>query len=277
MSSTECTRCGAELPADAHFCPTCGLAVDEEDPTTAQPVPREETTPAPAAYDVAMPRYFGLTPPTVLFALATASLAIAVALAIVGRWVAAIVFALVSLVFLGLFVAVARRKPDTGLARGSARTTDRLRERTGWVAEAVTVRAGTRREVTRLRAELHRDAESHDRLLRELGAAVYERDKEATERVSKQIARLDEEARAKEAEMQAIVRDAHERLDRSRRRIEPTLIEPPQPVPVPEPSPPPDEGTPPQPAPVPEPSPPPDEATPPQPPRIPEPAPPSEP
>lgn len=270
MSTSECPRCGARVPAEARFCQACGLAV-AEDPTTAQQVPREETTPAPASFDVAMPRYFGLTPPTVLFALATAALAISIAMAIGSRWVPAIVFAFLSLVFLGLFLAVARRKPDSRLASGSARTANRLRERTGWLAESLSIRTGTQREVTRLRAELLRSAGERERLLQQLGVAVYERNEEARERVSEQIARLDGESREKEGQMQAIVQQAHERLERGRRRVEPTVIEPPQPAPVPEPSPPPDEGTPPQPAPVPEPSPPPDEGTPPQPPTVPEP------
>jgi hypothetical protein len=273
MSASSCERCGSRVPRGARFCPACGLAVGQS-PTTAQEVPRAETTAGPVSFDVAMPRYFGLTPPTVLFALATAALAVAIALAIGGRWVWAIVLALLSLAFLGLFIAVARRKPDSGLARGSVRAADRLRERTGWLAEALSIRSNARRELTRLQSELLRDASERDRLLLQLGAAVYERDEEARERSTERIAQLDAATREKEAEMQAIVQHAHERLERGRRRVEPTLIEPPQPVPVPEPSPPPDEGTPPQPARIPEPSPPPDEGTPPQPVPVPEPSPP---
>lgn len=275
MSNAECPRCGAALPRGARFCPACGLPV-ADDPTAAQTLPPDETTPSPATYDVATPRYFGLTPPTVLFAFATAALAIAIALAILGEWIAAIILAVVSLVFLGLFLAVARRKPDTGLARGSARSAERLRERTGWMAESVAIRTSVRRDVTRLRAELLRDAGTRDGLLQQLGSAVYDGDDEARQLVSEQLAQLDAATHAKEAEMQAIVQDAHERLERGRRQVEPTLMEPPQPPSIPEPSPPPDEGTPPQPVPVPEPGPPPDEATPPQPPSIPEPGPPQE-
>ncbi len=273
MPGSSCQRCGTRLPRGARFCPSCGLEVGE-DPTTAQQLPPSETTPAPVSFDVAMPRYFGVTPPTVLFALATAALAIAIALAVGGRWVWAIVLALLSLVFLGLFVAVARRKPDTGLARGSARAADRVRERTGWLAETLSIRSQARRDLTRLRGELLRDEAERERLLLQLGAAVYDGDEEARERSRERIARLDAETRQKEAEMQAIVQHAHERLERGRRGVQPTLIEPPQPAPVPEPTPPPDEGTPPQPARIPEPYPPPDEGTPPQPAPVPEPSPP---
>jgi membrane protein implicated in regulation of membrane protease activity len=272
MPSAECPRCGAAVPDDARFCPACGLPL-ADDPTTTQPLPPDQTTAAPATYDVATPRYFGVTPPTVLFALATAALAIAIALAILGNWVAAIVLALVSLALLGLFVAAARRKPDTAVARGSARTANRLRERTTWVAESLTIRSGARRGVARLRSELLQDAGRRSKLLGELGEAVYAGDDEARQRVTEQLERLDEGTRAKEEEMQAIIQHAHERLEGGRRSVQPTLIDPPQPAPVPEPTPPPDEGTPPTPAPVPEPGPPPDEATPPQPPQVPEPGP----
>lgn len=275
MPAASCTRCGTELPGEARFCPACGLRL-EDDPTTAQPLPPHETTAAPIAFDVAMPRYFGLTPPMVLFALATASLAIAVALAILAKWVWAIVLAAVSLGLLALFVGVARRKPDTAFARGSARAVERVRERTGWMVERVAIRSAAGRELARLRQELLDRAGEREQLLRELGAAVYAGDDEAREALTERIAAVDAEARTKEAQMHAIVEEAQERLERGRLRVQPTLIEPPQPAPVPEPAPPPDEGTPPGPAIVPEPSPPPDEATPPGPAQVPEPGPPRE-
>jgi hypothetical protein len=264
VAPRSCERCGARLPRNARFCPTCGLEAGER-PTAVQEVPPEETSPAPVAFEVAMPRYFGVTPPTLLFALATTALVIAIALALGGRWVWAIVLALLSLALLGLFLVEARRRPESGPSRGPARAAERIRERTGWVAEALTIRSTAGRELKQLRSELVRAADERERLLRELGQAVYDGDEEASERSNKRIAELDAETREKEAEMQAIVQHAHERLERGWRRVEPTLIEPPQPVPVPEPSPPPDEGTPPQPARIPEPSPPPDEATPPRP------------
>jgi hypothetical protein len=123
---------------------------------------------------------------------------------------------------------------------------------------------------------LHLAAERESRL-RDLGAAVYEGDDEATQTVTDEIRRLDEAAREKEGEMHAIADAAQERIQRGRLSVQPTMIEPPAPVPIPEPYPPPDEGTPPQPPLIPEPSPPPDEGTPPGPAPVPEPAPPNEP
>jgi hypothetical protein len=250
--------------------------MQDDDATKVEHVPPHETSAAPMQVSVAMPRYFGVTPPMLLFALATASLALALAFAILGRWVAALVLAVVSLILLSLFVGVARRKPDTELARVSARALDRARERTAWMLEVVAVRSSAGRELSRLRAEILELAAARESQLRNLGAAVYEGDDEATKTSTEEIRRLDEAALGKEGEMRAIAEAAQEHIQRGRLSVQPTLIEPPAPVPIPEPFPPPDEGTPPQPPLIPEPTPPPDEGSPPGPARVPEPGPPNE-
>lgn len=270
--ATECTRCGAEPPPAARFCPACGCALGD-DPTTAQPVPPHETSPAPAVYDTAMPRYFGITPPTLLFALSVAALAAAIVLAILAHWIAAIALACVCLVLLVLFIAVAARKPDTAFSRASARAFRRARERTGWTVESLAVRSAANREVLRVRGALLAAEARRESLLRELGEAVYTGDAAATETLTRQVSDVDDEVGRLEATMRAVAEETSERVARGRRRVQPTLIEPPQPAPVPEPSPPPDEGTPPQPPRIPEPSPPPDEGTPPTPAPVPEPGP----
>jgi hypothetical protein len=82
-----------------------------------------------------------------------------------------------------------------------------------------------------------------------------------------QVKELDELAQQREAEMQAVVAQAQERLRRRRLEVQPTeMVELPEepaapgesdpgPVRIPEPYPPPDEGSPPQPAIIPEPGP----------------------
>jgi cell division septation protein DedD len=250
----------------------------DDDATKAEQVPPHETTASPVQHSLAMPHYFGVTPPMLLFALATASLALAIAFAILGHWLAALLLAVASLVLLFLFVGVARRKPDTELARVSARALDRARERTAWMLEVVAVRSTTGRELARLRAEILQLAALRDSRLRDLGAAVYDGDDQATQNVKDEISRLDETALAKEGEMRVIAEAAQEHIQRGRLSVQPTMIEPtpPVPAPVPEPSPPPDEGTPPTPPTIPEPSPPPDEGTLPGPAVVPEPGPPDE-
>lgn len=248
----------------------------DEDATKVERVPPHEATASPIHASVATPRYFGVTPPMLLFALATASLALAIAFAILARWASALVLAVVSLILLALFVGVARRKPDTELARVFARALDRARERTTWMLEVVAVRSGAGRELSRLRNEIVELAAARESRLRDLGAAVYESDEVARKTLTEEIRRLDETALEKEGEMRAVAEAAQEHIQRGRLSVQPTLIEPAAPVPVPEPYPPPDEGTPPEQPLIPEPSPPPDEGTPPRPAPVPEPGPPDE-
>jgi hypothetical protein len=55
--------------------------MEDQDETRAEQVPPHETTASPIEVSTAMPRYFGVTPPTFLFGVATATLAIAIVLA----------------------------------------------------------------------------------------------------------------------------------------------------------------------------------------------------
>jgi len=174
-----------------------------------------------------MPRYFGITPPTLLFGIATATLAIAITLAILARWVAALVLAALVLVELALFVGLARRKPDTAVAKASVRAIDRARERAAYVVRATTVRTEAARRLTRLRHELLELDTRRDRELRELGAAVHGGDEEAAERVKRELEAIDSERDAREDEMRAIDEATREHLERGRMHVQATVVKPP--------------------------------------------------
>ena len=171
-----------------------------------------------------MPRYFGVPPPTVLFGVATATLSVAIVLAVLGHWVAALVLAAVVLLEIALFGSVARRKPDTVVARVSVSAVRRARGRAVWLVEATGVRTEAGRKLTPLRRELLELAEQRERLLRDLGAAVYESDDEATKRLSEDIRRSDEAAKQKGEKMRSIAESAQERLQEGRVRVQPTVI-----------------------------------------------------
>jgi type IV secretory pathway VirB3-like protein len=240
----------------------CALLTDDHDNTTRiEKLPPHEAVPSPVSMSEATPHYFGLTPPTLLFAVATSAIALAVLLAILSHWVAALVLALVGLALLAVFVGSARRKPDTELARTSVRGIDRARERASWLVESFAVRSTAAGSVRRLRAELLVVEQQRNSLLRDLGDAVYREDKSAAKSHTDELRRLELASKEKEEQMQAIADSTRERLDQARLSIQPTLID----APVPEPAPPPDEGTLPEPPAIPEPYPPPDEGTPPQP------------
>jgi hypothetical protein len=198
--------------------------MEDHDATRSEQVPPHETTASPIEVSTALPRYFGVAPPTFLFAVAAATFAIAIVLAVLAHWVAALVLAAVVLLEIALFVSVARRKPDTAVARASVSAVRRARERAVWLVEATGVRTETGRKLSPLRRELLELAEQRDRLLRDLGAAVYEGDEKAAKRLSEEIRQSDEAAKQKEAQMRAIAESAHERLQKGRVRVQPTVI-----------------------------------------------------
>ena len=176
---------------------------------------------------VAMPRYFGITPPTLLFGFATATLAAAIVLAILAHWAVALALGVAVLFQIPLFLGVARRKPDTVVARASVRTIQRTRERAAWVVQAATVRAEAGRMLTPLRRELLELDERRQRQLLGLGTAVYQGDDEAVKRFTDELNRLDEEKQRRETQIAAIADSAQERLAQGRLRVQPTVIKPP--------------------------------------------------
>ena len=134
--------------------------------------------------------------------------------------------------------------------------------RAGVAADSVATRGGARMRLIALRRELRKMAVLRGRLLLELGDAVYRGDDQATETARQRLVALDEAWRQREAEMQAVIVQARDRLSRRRLEIQPTeMVELPDepdpngPAVIPEPYPPPDEGNPPEPAIIPEPEP----------------------
>jgi type IV secretory pathway VirB3-like protein len=200
------------------------MTADDQSDTQAEEVPPHEATPSPVDVSVAMPRYFGLTPPTLLFGVAAATLVVAIVLAILAHWVAALVLAAAVLLEIVLFLGVASRKPDTAVASASARTFQRARERAAWLVQATTVRTEAGRQLAPLRRELLELDDRRERQLRELGAAAYAEDDEATKQVTEELNRLEEQRRETEARVAAIADSAQERLERGRLRVQPTIV-----------------------------------------------------
>jgi hypothetical protein len=262
-----CATCGAKLPKASRYCPECGQPTTAGE-TKVLEVPPDETGRVPVHYERAVPNYYGLTPTTLVLVLAAAALTLAVVLLATGRWPLGLVLLGVSLLLGVVFLEAARRKPDGAVARSTAEALEAFRARAGVAADSLATRGRTARQVLTLRRELQRMGVLRARLLFELGDAVYRADEQATETAREQVKELDELAAQREAEMQAVVAQAQERLERRRLEVQPTEmvelpeepaapgeVEPGGPVRIPEPYPPPDEGDPPQPAIIPEPSP----------------------
>ena len=202
--------------------------MSDSDVTKVEGVPPHETSASPVEVSIATPRYFGLTPPTLLFGIATATLAIAIFLAVLRHWIVALVLAVAVLLEIALFVSVARRKPDTTVARMSTRTLDRARQRAAWLVESAGVRTETSRRLTSFRRELLQLGERRDRALRDLGAAVYAGDDAASGRLREELGRIDEQAKEREDQIATTAEAARKRLREGRLSIGGTVIERPE-------------------------------------------------
>jgi hypothetical protein len=255
MRAASCANCGSRVPKRSRFCPECGRRVGAVgDQTAIEELPTEETGPVPIDVTRAPPRFFGVTPPAAVLALAAASLALAILLLAAGHAIIGGALVAVAIVLGMVFAGVARRLPDTGVARASSGAAEALKARAGFAREAVAVHSSTRIQLFRLRRELTDLVGARAECARVLGEAVYAQDADATESARARMAELDRLISAKEGEMEDTTAAAAERLHQAQLHVQPTLIETPEPSPpTPEPYPPPTE--PPAPVPVPEPTP----------------------
>jgi hypothetical protein len=230
--------------------------------------PPDETGGVPVEYTQVEPRYYGITPTTLVLVLAGAALTVAIVLFALGRWPFGLIALGASVLLVIVFLEAARRKPDGGVARSTADALDGFRARAGVAADSLATRGRAARRLLALRRELQRMSVLRGRLLFELGDAVYRADDQGAERARGQIRELDELAALREAEMEAVMVQTQDRLERRRLEVQPTeMVELPQPPGQP------GEGSPGGPAVIPEPYPPPDEGSPPEPAIIPEPGP----
>jgi len=169
-----CGNCGARLPRDSRFCPECGVRVSAaNDVTAVEEVPPEETGRVPVHRVAVAPRYFGIAPPLALFALAVATLVVAVVLFAAGKTIAGAVLLAAAVLFSVLFVAASRRLPENVVARLGRTALERVRDRTGFAVEAVSVHSTARMELFRLRRELSELVAQRGEAARVLGEAVY--------------------------------------------------------------------------------------------------------
>ena len=261
-----CANCGAKLTKASRYCPQCGHpAVAGE--TKVMELPADETGVVPVQYVRTEPRYYGITPTTLVLVLGGVALTLAVVLFALGRWPFGLIALGVSVLLVLVFLEAARRKPDGPVARSTADALDGFRARAGVAAGSLATRGRAARRLLALRRELQRMGLLRDRLLFELGAAVYRGDDQATEKARGQVRELDELAALRGSEMEAVVARTQERLERRRLEVQATeMVELPDrpaqpgeapggPAVIPEPYPPPDEGNPPEPAIMPEPGP----------------------
>lgn len=230
-------------------------------------VPPDETGHVPVHYDRAEPRYYGITPTTLVLVVAAGVVGLAVVLLVVGHWPFGLIALGVGILLVVVFVEAARRRPDA-VARSTAAGLDAFRSRAAVASGSLATRGRAARELFVLRRELQRMSAMRKELLFELGDAVYRGDQQATATARGQLEELDALSAGREKEMQAVVAGAQEQLRQRRLEVQPTEmvelpdqpgdpaeVDPGGPAVIPEQYPPPDEGNPPEPAIIPEPGP----------------------
>ena len=213
-----CAHCGGDLPADAYFCPSCGRR------TNAPPLdPRDY----PIAVQHAKPRYFGVGPPVLVFALAVGLIVLGVFLLVLGSVVFGLVAIVLALCLLPTFLAGARRWPDNPIARAGISTANRVRDEAGVAATSVSTWSRAGRDSVRLRNERFRWRRERDAKIRQLGVSVYENDGRADE-LKAAAHELDERIAANERELQRTIAGARRRVRKGRAAVAATeVIEPP--------------------------------------------------
>jgi hypothetical protein len=219
-----CASCGAPLPAEAKFCPSCGAAVEAQTTVRAE-VPQHETSPAPATVTRATPRWFGVAPATLVLAIAVVALGAGTWLLVTGALVAGLLVLGIALLLFAAFLEVARRKPDAPVAQKAAGAADSFKARAGFTAQAVRTRSAARRAIKSRRAQALQLQGERDRLVRAFGEATYrgEDDSELRE----QVAAVEARQAALQAEAEEIARQADEEVERASRAVQPTEVRPP--------------------------------------------------
>jgi len=92
------------------------------------------------------------------------------------------------------------------------------------LAETAAIRSRAQSELNRLRYARLEALERRGGMLAELGAAVYNGNAEATDRIRGEIARLDERVAATEAQMQQLATEAEERVRKASLPVQDTEI-----------------------------------------------------
>jgi hypothetical protein len=229
----DCPTCGTSVAAESRFCPECGRPLTDEARDTAIR-PSERRWPPHPVMIVAVLVWIG-----------------SIILLAGGVWAWGVVALLA-----GAILVLSQREAERRAAKYALVG---FRERVVATRAAVAARSRGHLEIFRARRELAEHVAERNRGLHRLGAAVFANDKSGTKAAKEEVQAVVDRISEKEAEIERLIQDIDERVNRAQVGVRPTERiqgeQPPEPVRIPEPWPPPDEGTPPAPAPVPEPSP----------------------
>ncbi len=222
VAADTCQNCGAAVPPDARFCPSCGAQVDAGSTVPAH-VPVDETGPVPVSLQRSEPHWFGVAPPQLLLASAAVALVLALVLFALGHWPYGLILLGVGALLVAAFLEAARRHPDSTVTRKSADA--REHARSSWqTLQARQVAAAAARRIRSALLVLDSDRRT---ALQELGVAAHARDATAEAAARARLEELDARETALHAELAETLGTADERIRRARLPVQETAIVPP--------------------------------------------------
>jgi len=199
--------------------------------TKTMELPADETGAVPVPFAHTERRIYGVPPATLTLLLAACALVFAILLLARGHWPYGLILVGVSLLFVIVFLEAVKHQPQNAIVRSTGGAFDSVRARAGFAVGSVATRGRAAGQLVALRRELRQLRSRRDRLLFELGEAVYRDDEQATKTAREQVKELDELAARTGAEAEALVAQTQDRLQQRKLEVQPTEIveEPPEP------------------------------------------------
>jgi hypothetical protein len=209
-----CSHCGAELPEQATFCPTCGRRTDAPPPDPTELLPRVRT---------GEPRYYGLVKPLVVLTAAVLLVVAGIVVLATASFGVGLILILLGICLLPSLVAGLRRWPDSRFARASLTTAGRVRNEADVAVHSLSTWSRTGRDIVRLRRQQFQLRRERDTKIRELGVSAYKDDGQADE-LRSAARELDQQIEASEQTIQRAVAGARRRVRKERATVAPTEV-----------------------------------------------------
>jgi hypothetical protein len=207
--------------------PGMSASRDQADETRRVELPEEETGPVPVSIAYAEPRWFGVPPPLALLSLACGSFAVGIVLFAAGHWPYGLILLGITALLLAAFLEIARRRPDSALARVSGRAAVEARDRTTSAFERLRARSTAAAELQRIRSARAIVQSERRALLFRLGEAVHLDDQAAAGAARSRLHELDGLEADLQARLERKLAETEERIRRARLSVQETMLVPP--------------------------------------------------